>query len=41
MELLKQDVTEDFLRKFSVCFKKFVTPEKPLIYVTEEEEDEE
>ena len=41
MELLKQDVTEDFLRKFNVCFKKFVTPEKPLIYVTEEEEDEE
>lgn len=41
MELLKQDVTEDFLKKFSVCFKKFVTPEKPLIYVTEEEEDEE
>ena len=40
-ELLKQDVTENFLRKFGICFKKFVSNERPIIYVTEEEEDEE
>lgn len=39
MELLKADVTEDFLKKFNICFKRFVSSEKPLIYVTEEDED--
>ena len=33
-ELLKTDVTGDFINKFKVCFKQFVAPEKPLIYVT-------
>lgn len=40
-ELLKDDVTEKFLKKFGICFKKFVSNERPIIYVTEEEEDEE
>lgn len=37
-ELLKTDVTEQFLSKFKVCFKKFVMPERVLLY--EDEEDE-
>ena len=40
-ELLKADVTEDFLKKFNICFKRFVSSERPLIYVTDNEEDEE
>ena len=40
-DLLKDDVTEAFLKKFNICFKRFVSSERPLIYVTEEEEDEE
>ena len=39
LELLDTDVTEDFLKKFNICFKKFVSSEKPLIYVSEEDED--
>lgn len=38
-ELLKTDVTGDFISKFKVCFKQFVAPEKPLIYVTDDGED--
>lgn len=38
-ELLNTDVTSAFVSKFKVCFKQFVRPEKPLIYVTEIEED--
>ena len=37
-ELLDNDVTEDFLIKFRKCFKIFVAPERPLLYVTETEE---
>ena len=33
LDLLEVDVTEDFLNKFKKCFKVFVAPEKPLIYV--------
>lgn len=40
LELISADVTEDFLKKFNVCFKKFVTPERPLLYVTEEDDDD-
>ena len=40
LELLDTDVTEDFLKKFNVCFKKFVSSERPLIYVSEEDEDD-
>lgn len=40
LELLDTDVTEDFLKKFNICFKKFVSSERPLIYVSEEDEDD-
>ena len=35
--LISTDVTADFLAKFNECFKKFVKPANPLIYVTDEE----
>ena len=35
--LISTDVTAEFLAKFNDCFKKFVMPANPLIYVTEEE----
>ncbi len=35
--LLVSDVTAEFLAKFNICFKKFVKPANPLIYVTDEE----
>ena len=37
-ELLNTDVTGPFIEKFKKCFKQFVAPERPLLYVTEEEE---
>jgi len=40
LELLDTDVTEDFLKKFNICFKRFVSSERPLIYVSEEDEDD-
>lgn len=39
-DLIETDVTEDFLVKFKKCFKIFVSAEQPLLYVQEEEEDE-
>ena len=39
--LIETDVTEEFLLKFKKCFKIFVSAEQPLLYVTDEEEDEE
>lgn len=39
-DLIETDVTEDFLLKFKKCFKIFVSAEQPLLYVQEEEEDE-
>lgn len=39
-DLLETDVTAEFLNRFQKLFKQFVRPEKPLLYVTEEEEDE-
>lgn len=39
LDLLNTDVTEDFIKKFNICFKKFVSAERPLIYVSEEDED--
>lgn len=39
-ELLDTDVTNEFLGKFLSLFKKFVRPEKPLIYITETEDEE-
>lgn len=38
--ILKADVTNEFLSKFKICFKQFVMPERPVLYVTEVEEDE-
>ena len=38
-ELISTDVTAAFLDKFKVCFKVFVEPERPLIYITDEEEE--
>lgn len=39
-ELLKVDVTSEFLSKFIVCFKKFARPARPSLYITEVEEGE-
>ena len=36
--LIATDVTAEFLAKFNDCFKKFVMPANPLIYVTDEED---
>lgn len=40
-DLLKTDVTENFLTKFKICFKTFVMPEKVLWYVDDESGDDE
>ena len=37
-DLLKTNVTGNFLKKFKELFLKFVEPEEPLWYVTEDEE---
>ena len=37
-EIMRVDVTEEFIKKFLVCFKRFVKPEETWIYVTEEGE---
>lgn len=37
-ELLKTDVTGDFVKKFAKCFKQFVGPDRTWAYITEEEE---
>lgn len=39
-ELLSIDVTTEFINKFKVCFKTFVMPERPLVYVEEEDEEQ-
>lgn len=38
-ELLRLDVSEEFLKKFINLFKKFVRPEEVLIYTTDIEEE--
>ena len=40
LQLLDNDVTEDFIKKFNICFKKFVSPEHPIIFVDEEDEED-
>ena len=40
LTLLETDVSEEFLVKFKKCFKVFVAPEKPLIYITDTEDEE-
>ena len=39
-DLISTDVTSEFLNKFTKCFKTFVYPERPLLYVTNVDEDE-
>lgn len=39
--LLRTDVTEELLKKFQKCFKQFVAPEQPTLYVSEDEDDDE
>lgn len=39
MELLMVDVTEEFLVKFKKCFKVFVAPERPLLYVSDDDSE--
>lgn len=38
-ELLDDSITSKFIDRFNICFKKFVAPEKPLLFVTEDEEE--
>ena len=38
-DLISTDVTASFLDKFKDCFKVFVRPEQPLLYVSDEEEE--
>lgn len=40
-ELLRTDVTGEYLDQFRKLFVKVVTPQRPTLYVTEESEDEE
>lgn len=39
--LIKFDVTKEFIDKFDVLFLKIVMPERPLLYANEDNEDEE
>ena len=41
LELLDSDVTGDFISKFKYCFKQFVAPERPLLFVTDDAVEEE
>ena len=40
VDLLKDDVTKKFIDKFNICFKKFVSSERPIIYVSEEDDED-
>ena len=40
-ELLDDSLTARFINRFSVCFKQFVAPERPLIFVDEDEDENE
>lgn len=39
-ELLATDLTDKFLKKFQICFKRFISSEKPLLFITEETEED-
>ena len=39
-QMLKVDVTDNFLDEFKSCFKIFVAPEDPLLYITVDEDDD-
>ena len=36
-ELVATDVTNDYISKFRKCFKQFISPERNMVYVTEED----
>lgn len=38
-ELLDDSLTARFINRFSVCFKQFVAPERPLVFVDEDENE--
>lgn len=40
LDLLETDVTEEYISKFKHCFKQFVRNEKPLLFVTDTEEED-
>lgn len=40
-ELLKTDITENFLNQFRKCFKIFVSAERPMLFVSDTSEEEE
>lgn len=40
-DLIDTDVTAEFLGRFQKCFKQFVAPERPLLYVTPVDEEDE
>lgn len=40
-ELLRTDVTEEFLTQFRKCFKIFVSSEQPLLYISDTPKEEE
>lgn len=39
-DLLAVDVTGELINRFRPCFKSFVYPERPLVYVSDEEEED-
>ena len=36
-DLVATDVTNDYIAKFRKCFKQFISPERNMVYVTEED----
>ena len=38
--MLDDNLTAKFINRFNICFKKFVFPEEPLLYITDVEEEE-
>ena len=38
-EMLDSNITSRFIDKFAICFKRFVFPEKPLLFASDDEED--
>lgn len=38
-QLLNTDVTEAFLTRFKICFKKVVFPDRPVLYEEDEDDD--
>ena len=39
-ELLRDDLTKRFVDRFNICFKKFVSNERPILFVTEEDTED-